>query len=111
MKLAECSKKKGRKQWKKEKLLVMSNFSFSHRAFKRLVLQICKKQGLFGKELLHHSDLFQLHHIANSKVTDCWRLDKVCKGLLFNFPSPDCSFSCFNLFAGSQKCEPAVAMG
>ena len=32
-----------------EKLLVTSNFSFSRRVFKRLVLQTCKNQGLFGK--------------------------------------------------------------
>ena len=32
----------------KEKLLVMSNFSFSHCVFKRLVLQTRKNQGLFG---------------------------------------------------------------
>ena len=33
----------------------MSNFSFSHSVFKRLVLQTCKKQGLFGKWLsLYH---------------------------------------------------------
>ena len=30
----------------------MSNFSFSHSVFKRLVLQTCKKQGLFGKGLI-----------------------------------------------------------
>ena len=29
----------------------MSNFSFSHNIFKRLVLQTCKIQGLFGKGL------------------------------------------------------------
>ena len=37
--------------WEKEKLLVTSNFSFSHSVFKRLVLQICTNQGLFGKGL------------------------------------------------------------
>ena len=36
---------------KKEKLLVMSNFSFSHSVFKRLVLQTRENQGLFGKGL------------------------------------------------------------
>ena len=36
---------------KKEKLLVTSNFSFSHSVFKRLVLQTRKNQGLFGKGL------------------------------------------------------------
>ena len=35
----------------KEKLLVTSNFSFSHSVFKRLVLQTRKNQGLFGKGL------------------------------------------------------------
>ena len=38
----------------KEKLLVMSNFSFSHNVFKRLVLQTHKNQGLFGKGLKFH---------------------------------------------------------
>ena len=37
--------------WEKEKLLVKSNFSFSNSVFKRLVLQTCKNQGLFGKGL------------------------------------------------------------
>ena len=35
----------------KVKLLVTSNFSFSHSVFKRLVLQTRKNQGLFGKGL------------------------------------------------------------
>ena len=34
-----------------EKLLVTSNFSFSHSVFKRLVMQTHKNQGLFGKGL------------------------------------------------------------
>ena len=43
----------GRKQCeKKEKLLVTSNFSFYHSVFKRLILQTCKNQGLFGKGLI-----------------------------------------------------------
>ena len=37
--------------WEKEKLLVTSNFSFSHSVFKRLVMQTRKNKGLFGKEL------------------------------------------------------------
>ena len=36
---------------KKEKLLITSNFSFSHSVFKRLVLQTSKNQGMFGKGL------------------------------------------------------------
>ena len=35
----------------KEKLLVTSNFSFSHGVFKRLVLLTHENQGLFGKGL------------------------------------------------------------
>ena len=35
----------------KEKLLVTSNFSFSHSVFKRLVRQTRENQGLFGKGL------------------------------------------------------------
>ena len=38
--------------WEKEKLLVTSNFSFSHCVFKRLVQQTHKNQGLFGKGLM-----------------------------------------------------------
>ena len=34
-----------------EKLLVVSNFSFSHDVFKRIVLQTSKNHGLFGKGL------------------------------------------------------------
>ena len=37
--------------WEKEKLLVTSNFSFSHSAFKRLVSQGRKKVLLCGNEL------------------------------------------------------------
>ena len=43
--------KRCRKHWAKEKLLFMSNFSFSHSVFKRLVLQTRKNQGMFWKGL------------------------------------------------------------
>ena len=39
--------------WEKEKLLVTSNFSFSHSVFQRLVLQTRKIQGLFGEGLIY----------------------------------------------------------
>ena len=39
----------------KEKLLVTSNFSFSHSVFKRLLLQTRKNQGLFGEGLISTS--------------------------------------------------------
>ena len=44
--------------WEKEKLLVPSNFSFSHIVFKRLNLQTGKNQGLFGKGLKEYEILF-----------------------------------------------------
>ena len=51
MKMAESSKKWVENTEKKEKLLVMSNFSFSHSVFQGLVLQTRENQGLFGKGL------------------------------------------------------------
>ena len=63
--MAESSPNVWEPLWEKEKLLIMSNFSFSHSAFKRLVLQTHKSQGLFGqglrlalcsKGLMHHRD-------------------------------------------------------
>ena len=53
MKMAESSHKGYKTLREKEKLLIMSNFSFSHSVFKRLVLQTRKNQGLFGKGLSH----------------------------------------------------------
>ena len=56
MKMAESSPNGLKTLWKKEKVLMMSNFSFSCSVFKRLVLQTRKNQGLFGKELtLYHT--------------------------------------------------------
>ena len=49
--MAESSLEGLKTLWEKEKLLVTSNFSFSHSVFKRLVLQTRKNQGLFGKGL------------------------------------------------------------
>ena len=43
--------KRQKTQWKKEKLLVTSNFSFSHSVFNRLLLQTRKNQGFFGEGL------------------------------------------------------------
>ena len=49
--MAECSLNGLKTLCEKEKLLVTSNFSFSHIVFKRLVLQTRENQGLFGKVL------------------------------------------------------------
>ena len=37
-----------------EKLLITSNFSFSHSVFTSLVMLMCKNQSLFGKGLKYH---------------------------------------------------------
>ena len=55
MKLAESSPKGLKTLWENEKLLVTSNFSFSHRVFKRLAPQARRNNGLFGKGLRVHS--------------------------------------------------------
>ena len=47
MKMVENSLKGWKALWEKEKFLAMSNFSFFHRVFKRLVLQTLKNTGLF----------------------------------------------------------------
>ena len=49
--MAESSPKGQKTLWEKEKLLVTSNLSFSHRVFKRFVLQTRKNKGLFRKRL------------------------------------------------------------
>ena len=38
--------------WEKEKLLVTSNFSFSHSVLKKLALQTGKKQGLLRERVI-----------------------------------------------------------
>ena len=47
MKMVENSLKVQKLLWEKEKLLITSNFSFSQRVFKRLVLQTSKNKDLF----------------------------------------------------------------
>ena len=51
LKFDENGRKFSKRLWEKEKLLLTSNFSFSHNVFKRLVQQTFKNKGLFGKEL------------------------------------------------------------
>ena len=59
MKMAESSPNEKKRLWEKEKLLVTSNFSFSHSVSKRLVQQTHKNQVLFGKELKKKKINFQ----------------------------------------------------
>ena len=55
----------------KEKLLVTSNFSFSHCVFKRRVLQTRENHGLFGKGLnWEHGHEF-LTVLLSVSVNDC----------------------------------------
>ena len=51
--------------WETEKLLVTSNFSFSHSVFYRSQQQTCNKQGLFGKGLIPQQQI----NIQYSKTT------------------------------------------
>ena len=50
------------------KRVITSNFSFSHTIFKRLVLQTCKNQGLFGKGLTHYHIML---HFDALKIYSC----------------------------------------
>ena len=72
---------------KKEKLLVMSNFSFSHSVLERLVLQTHIKQGLFGKELNkgHYASDTHWNFIANANVSWPGAYIQVTECLLWNF--------------------------
>ena len=51
IKMVESSPNGKKTRWKTEKLLIMSNFSFSRCVFKQFVLQKCKNKGLLGKGL------------------------------------------------------------
>ena len=56
--------KKKKTLGEKEKLLITSNFSFSHSVFKRLVLQTHENQGLLGKGL-ESVDPYQFAQLAD----------------------------------------------
>ena len=60
--------------WVKERLLVTSNFSFSHIVFKRLVLQTRKSQGLLGKVVKQTTIQLSIRKsILYKKPTSSWR--------------------------------------
>ena len=61
----------------------MSNFSFSHSVFKRLVLQIQKKQGLFGTGL-KVSLSFDMQKIDRRYITQFQLVIKALKMLLWH---------------------------
>ena len=63
----------GRKfsRWVKNTPRRGSNFSFSHRVFKRHVLQAHKNQGLFGKGITITQNMkFVCHWVENKKLGD-----------------------------------------
>ena len=64
MEIAKSSPNGLKTLWEKEKLLVTSNFSFSHSVFKRLVLQTSENQGLCGKGLT------QFQHFDGEPLSD-----------------------------------------
>ena len=64
--MAENSPNEEKTLWEKEKLLVTSNFSFSHNVFKRRLLQTCNNQGLFGKGLKWKVDWIKRKHLRHS---------------------------------------------
>ena len=94
MKIAQSSPNGLKTLWEKEKLLVKSNFSFSHSVFKRLVLQTRKNQGMFGKGLnnseSYDNQLFttQLQLCANpswkSLLKTLWKKEKMLVSSTFS---------------------------
>ena len=71
--MAESSANGQKTLWEKEKLVVTSNFSFSHSVLKRLGLQTYIIQGFFGKGLT----LYQLFVCLSDGQTDHQRSAKI----------------------------------
>ena len=84
-----------------EKMLITSNFSFSHSVFKKLVLQTRKNKGLFWKELTpcnESVDLFPLFlclqiYIKHAQITIIVIIDCSSSNLLDSGPKNECSQS------------------
>ena len=88
MKIAESSPNGLRTLWEKEKLLVPSNFSFSHNVLKKRVLQTHKNQGFFGKGLKnkhkiplinplpHNANFLRPLERVNNNLTTSWEKEK-----------------------------------
>ena len=91
IKMKESSPKGLKTLWEKEKLLIMSNFSFYLSISKRLVLQTRKNQGLFGKGLNREAAMLEGVVIRNNLSG----LHVSCSLLLFRAV---CSWSKVNYF-------------
>ena len=63
----ERIKRRNRRAYKKEKLLVTSNFSFTHSVYKRLIQQTCKIRGLFGDQLIVY---LPFQHVSSHRQGD-----------------------------------------
>ena len=72
--MAESSLNGLKTLWEKEKLLVTSNFSFSHCVFITLVLPTRKNQGLFGKGLNIYWAIHHLNPLPDNKFLDFSKL-------------------------------------
>ena len=67
MKIAESSPNGSITLWEKEKLLVTSNFSFSHHVFTSLVLQTQNKSGKLSQDMPVLPQVVKLGH-ASDKI-------------------------------------------
>ena len=66
IKMVDCSPEGYKTLWKMEKLIITSNFSFSHSVFKRLVLQSHKNISLlFWERANHYLLLYQFQTLTN----------------------------------------------
>ena len=67
VKMAESTPNRWKTLWEKEKLLVTSNFSFSHNVFKRHVLQTRKTRAFFWEKVKASTG----RHRSRSACADC----------------------------------------
>ena len=85
--------------WEKEKLLVTSNFSFSHSVFKRFVLQTRKNQGLLVKGIKKaRIHFYTVNHFPGKELISSYRLALEATTLLEKKEMLLTSFSYFCFF-------------
>ena len=77
IKLTENSPKRWKTMWEKKKLLITSNFSFSHSVFERPALQTHKSKGLLGKGLIT---------MKYKPLDNIWKSRKCLWSPFFTFP-------------------------
>ena len=84
--------------WEKGKLLVSSNFSFSHNVFKRLILQTRKNQGLFGKRLKNPTCTHKLCQLTVLILKSVLPWASSSFGLFVFWPARNINFCVFIFF-------------